>query len=128
MPDEDLTQIPLGRFQVGIAGLQAAIDSVGVEGRVVAASWLGAGPARLELGGSFHSRRKRIIGSQVSRIPGALRPRWDAARRTALVFHLLERPDFDLHLGPTVPFADMPKVFGTLIGRSPEGLSPLITY
>jgi hypothetical protein len=110
------------------AGLQTAIDSVGVEGRVVAASWLGAGPARLELGGSFHSRRKRIIGTQVSRIPGALRPRWDPARRTSLVFHLLDRPEFDLHLGPTVPFPTLPKVFGTLVGRSAEGLSPLITY
>jgi len=110
------------------AGLQAAIDSVGVEGRVIAVSWFGAQPARLDLGGSFHSRRKRIIGSQVSRIPGALRPRWDAARRTGLVFRLLERPEFDLHLGPPVPFARLPKTYASLIGRSPEGLSPLIVY
>jgi threonine dehydrogenase-like Zn-dependent dehydrogenase len=110
------------------AGLQAAIDSVGVEGRVVAVSWFGARPARLDLGGSFHSRRKRIIGSQVSRIPGALRPRWDAARRTGLVFRLLERPEFDLHIGPPVPFARLPKAYAALIGRSPEGLSPLIVY
>jgi len=110
------------------AGLQTAIDSVGVEGRVVAVSWFGAQPARLDLGGSFHSRRKRIIGSQVSRIPGALRPRWDAARRTGLVFRLLERPEFDLHIGPPVPFARLPKTYASLIGRSPEGLSPLIVY
>ncbi len=110
------------------AGLQAAIDSVGVEGRVVAVSWLGAGPVRLDLGGSFHSRRKRIIASQVSRIPGALRPRWDVARRTELVFRLLERPEFDLHVGPPVPFARLPEDYGPLIDRSSEGLSPLIVY
>jgi hypothetical protein len=110
------------------AGLQAAIDSVGVEGRVIAVSWFGTRPARLDLGGSFHSRRKRIVGSQVSRIPGALRPRWDAARRTDLVFRLLERPEFDLHVGPTVPFVSLPGFFGALVRRSPEGLSPLITY
>ena len=110
------------------AGLQAAIDSVGVEGRAVAVSWFGAEPARLDLGGSFHSRRKRIVGSQVSRIPGVLRPRWDARRRTDLVFRLLERPEFDSHLGPSVPFADLPEAFKALVGRSPEGLSPLIIY
>jgi len=110
------------------AGLQTAIDAVGVEGRVVAVSWFGARPVRLDLGGGFHSRRKRIIGSQVSRIPGAMRARWDTARRTGLVFHLLERPEFDLHLGPMVPFAGLPKAFGALVSPSHEGLSPLITY
>lgn len=110
------------------AGLQTAIDSVGVEGRVIAVSWFGAEPARLDLGGAFHSRRKRIVGSQVSRIPSALRPRWDIRRRTELVFRLLERPDFDLHVGPAVPFADLPGTYKSLIGRSAEGLSPLIIY
>ncbi|HMA54255.1 MAG TPA: zinc-binding alcohol dehydrogenase [Acidobacteriota bacterium] len=110
------------------SGLQAAIDRVGVEGRIVAVSWLGTEPARLDLGGSFHSRRKRIIGSQVSRIPGALQPRWDTRRRTELVFRLLERPEFDAHVGPAVPFADLPEAFRALVRRSPEGLSPLIIY
>jgi threonine dehydrogenase-like Zn-dependent dehydrogenase len=110
------------------AGLQAAIDGVGVEGRIVAVSWFGAEPVRLDLGGSFHSRRKRIVGSQVSRIPGALLPRWDTRRRTELVFRLLERPEFDSHVGPVVPFADLPEAFKALVGRSPEGLSPLIIY
>jgi threonine dehydrogenase-like Zn-dependent dehydrogenase len=110
------------------AGLQTAIDRVGVEGRVVAVSWFGATPARLDLGSSFHSRRKRIIGSQVSRIPGPMQARFDAARRTDLVFRLLERPEFDRHVGPAVPFAELPKAYGALVGRPPEGLSPLIIY
>ena len=110
------------------AGLQTALNSVGLEGRVVAVSWLGAGPARIDLGGSFHSRRKRIISSQVSRVPAALGPRWDAARRTALVFRLLERPEFDLHIGPAVPFARLPRAFPALIRPTSGGLSPLIVY
>jgi hypothetical protein len=110
------------------AGLQAAIDRVGVEGRVVAVSWLGAGPASLELGGAFHSRRKRIVSSQVSRVPGPMQPRWDAARRTRLVFRLLGRPEFGFHVGPAVPFAKLAKSYGRLVGRSPGGLSPLVIY
>jgi hypothetical protein len=110
------------------SGLQTAIDAVGFEGRVVAVSWFGTEPARLALGGSFHSQRKRILSSQVSRIPAALRHRFDPARRTALVFSLLERPELDLLIGPRVPFAALPKTYETLIGRTPEGLSPLIVY
>jgi hypothetical protein len=110
------------------AGLRAAVERVGLEGRVVAVSWFGSGPVALDLGGSFHSRRKRIIASQVSRIPGALGPRWDAARRTELVFRLLERPEFDLHVGPAVSFAELPRTYGSLIGRAARGLSPLIIY
>lgn len=110
------------------SGLQAAIDAVGVEGRVVAVSWYGTEPARLALGGTFHSRRKRILSSQVSRIPGALQPRFDRARRTALVFRLLESPELDRLMGPRVPFAELPKAYETLVGRTPEGLSPLIVY
>jgi hypothetical protein len=110
------------------AGLQAAIDGVGLEGRAVAVSWFGASPARLDLGGAFHSRRKRIVASQVSRIPGPMQPRWDAARRTELVFRLLERPEFGLHVGPAIPFADLPKTYAGLIRGSREGLSPLIIY
>jgi NADPH:quinone reductase-like Zn-dependent oxidoreductase len=110
------------------AGLQTAIDRVGIEGRVVAVSWFGAAPARLDLGASFHSRRKRIIGSQVSRIPGLLQPRWDGARRKGLVFRLLERPEFGLHVGPAVSFVDLPRTYAALVGRSAKGLSPLIIY
>jgi hypothetical protein len=110
------------------AGLQAAIDRVGLEGRVVAVSWLGAIPARLNLGGTFHSRRKRIVASQVSHIPGPMGPRWDAARRTELVFRLLERAEFGGHIGPAASFAELPKRYTGLIGRATEGLSPLIIY
>lgn len=110
------------------AGLRTAIESVGLEGRIVAVSWFGSDPVPLDLGGSFHSRRKRIIASQVSRIPGGLGPRWDAARRTELVFRLLERPELDLHIGPAVSFTELAKTYRSLIGRTQPGLSPLVIY
>jgi len=44
------------------------------------------------------------------------------------VFGLLERPEFDRLVGPRTAFADLPRTFGTLIGRRFEGLSPLIAY
>ena len=52
----------------------------------------GTGPREvsLSLGGRFHRRRLRVVSSQVSTLDPALTPRWDRARRTALVSALLK--------------------------------------
>jgi 2-desacetyl-2-hydroxyethyl bacteriochlorophyllide A dehydrogenase len=69
--------------------LQTAVDAVAVEGAVVAVSWYGAKPVPLMLGGHFHRGRIRIRSSQVGMLNPSLAPRWDRARRTALVLDLL---------------------------------------
>ncbi len=70
-------------------GLQQAVDALGFEGRVVEVSWYGDRSISLQLGASFHSERKRIISSQVSRIPASLTGRWDLHRRKKLAIDLL---------------------------------------
>jgi 2-desacetyl-2-hydroxyethyl bacteriochlorophyllide A dehydrogenase len=73
------------------AALQVAIDSVAVEGTVVAASWYGTKPVSLDLGGHFHRGRVRLRSSQVGRLAPELGPRWNTARRMATVLELLPR-------------------------------------
>jgi 2-desacetyl-2-hydroxyethyl bacteriochlorophyllide A dehydrogenase len=73
------------------SALQAAIDSVLVEGTVVVASWYGRKPVSLDLGGHFHRGRVTLRSSQVGRLSPALGPRWDYARRSAAVAALLPR-------------------------------------
>lgn len=73
------------------AALQAAVDVVAVEGTVVVASWYGAKPVTLELGGHFHRGRVRLRSSQVGRVDPALSPRWGYVRRTETVLALLSR-------------------------------------
>jgi threonine dehydrogenase-like Zn-dependent dehydrogenase len=109
-------------------GLQAALDSVGFEGRVVDLSWYGTRPVTVQLGGTFHNQRKRIISSQVSAIAPAQRPRWDNRRRKDLVFDLLRRPEFDTHLTHTVAFAALPRLFQQLSRPPTEGLAYLVEY
>ncbi len=109
-------------------GLQAALDHVGFEGRVVELSWYGTRPVTVQLGGTFHNQRKRIISSQVSSIAPAQRPRWDNQRRKALVFDLLRRPEFDAHITHTVGFGDLPQVFQRLAQPPTEGLAYLVDY
>lgn len=71
------------------AALQACIDAAAFAGTVVVASWYGNRDVSLSLGGRFHRRRLRLVSSQVSTLDPALAPRWDRARRMALVSDLL---------------------------------------
>ncbi|MGR3513045.1 MAG: zinc-dependent alcohol dehydrogenase [Paracoccaceae bacterium] len=77
------------------AGLNTALQCAGVEATVIEASWYGDRATTVPLGGRFHQRRLRIIGSQVGRIPPARTPRWDYARRLAKAIALLDDPCLD---------------------------------
>lgn len=109
-------------------GLQYCIDHVGPEGKVIELSWYGGKKTTLELGGTFHSQHKRIISSQVSRIPPARQARWDFARRKDVVFQLLQEPAFDQHITHLVAFESAPSLFDQLRVGKIEGLGYCITY
>ncbi len=110
------------------AALQACIDAAAFGGTVVVASWYGRRDVRLNLGDNFHRRRLRLVSSQVSTLDPALTPRWDRARRTALVSALLkELPLHDLitHRFPIDKAADA----YDLLDRSPgECLQVVLDY
>ena len=68
------------------AGLATRIALAGEEATVLEMSWYGDAPVAAPLGGAFHSRRLRLISSQVGQIAPSHRPRWThapAARRRA---------------------------------------------
>jgi len=109
------------------AGLQEAIDCVGMEGRVVEVSWYGTVETTLRLGGTFHSRRKTITASQVSHLPGFQTPRWDRIRRKQLVFSLLRDPAFDRLPGDPIPFEHLPDFFNRP-PAGPRAIAPLVAY
>lgn len=108
-------------------GLQRCIDATGFEGTIVEASWYGAQPVAVELGGTFHTQRKRIVSTQVSTIPASLQRRWSFARRKQLVFELLRDPAFDRHITQSVPFADLPAYYNNG-GLAAPGLARVVDY
>lgn len=59
------------------------------EGTLLIASWFGAKPVELPLGGAFHRRRLTIRSTQVSTIPAGLSARWTQSRRRAEAAALL---------------------------------------
>jgi threonine dehydrogenase-like Zn-dependent dehydrogenase len=109
-------------------GLQAALDAVGRDGRVVAVSWYGDRNVALRLGTDFHYGRKRIVSSQVSNLPAEMLSRWDFRRRKELVFRLLQSPVLDLHITQVVGFEDLPTFFQNLCTGGYRGLSAAVEF
>lgn len=73
------------------SALNDAIALTRFSGRIVIGSWYGEKPAEINLGGSFHRSRIRLISSQVSTISPELSTRWDKSRRFAVAWNALER-------------------------------------
>ena len=73
------------------AALNTAIEHTTFSGRIVIGSWYGQKRAEIDLGGSFHRSRIRLISSQVSSISPELSGRWDKPRRFEVAWQALER-------------------------------------
>jgi 2-desacetyl-2-hydroxyethyl bacteriochlorophyllide A dehydrogenase len=71
--------------------LNDAIAMTGFSGRIVIGSWYGRKPAQLDLGGSFHRSRIKLISSQVSSISPELSGRWDKSRRFEVAWQAIQR-------------------------------------
>jgi len=109
-------------------GLQLCIDKTGNEGTIIEVSFYGVRQVSVMLGAGYHTGRKRIIASQVSRIPANRLVRWDYYRRKQLVFDLLKNDSFDSLMGESIPFTDSPDFFNTLRKGSIDAISVIINY
>ena len=89
------------------AGLGTALALAGEEATVLEMSWYGDAPVTAPLGGAFHSRRLRLISSQVGQIAPSHRPRWSHGRRLAAALALLTDARLDALLAPPVMFGDL---------------------
>lgn len=109
-------------------GLATALDLAGFEATVVELSWYGDRQIAVALGEGFHSRRLRLISSQVGAVATAQRARWDRKRRLALAVDLLADERFDVLLAPPVPFARLPEVMSELAASPSEVMCQVISY
>jgi len=90
-------------------GLSAAIALAGNEASILELSWYGAGDVPVSLGGAFHSRRLKLISSQVGQVAPSHRPRWTHRRRLEAAISLLSDPALDVLIAPAIRFEDLPK-------------------
>jgi threonine dehydrogenase-like Zn-dependent dehydrogenase len=108
-------------------GLALAIDCAGQEALVVEGSWYGAGITPVPLGGAFHSRRLRVISSQVGALPSHRAVRWSYARRMAKALELLCDPALDALISGETQFTDLPAHYGAILS-DPGTLCHRIRY
>lgn len=113
---------------VSAAGLNAAIAAAGVEGTIVELSWYGDKHVAVELGGGFHSRRLKLISSQVGQVSPSRRPRWSYARRMGAALRLLADPALDRLVADEIAFQDAPRLLPEILSPGAAGLAPVIRY
>ncbi len=108
--------------------LDTAIALTGYGGRIVIGSWYGTKRAPIDLGGSFHRSRIKLISSQVTTIAPELSGRWDKQRRFETAWRMMERlkpSQLVTHRFPVEEAADAYR----LLDESPgDALQVLLTY
>jgi threonine dehydrogenase-like Zn-dependent dehydrogenase len=110
------------------AGLTLALKLAGVEGTIVEASWFGTGMVNVPLGDAFHSRRLRLISSQVGNVCAQRAKRWTTRRRLEAAIGMLADPRLDALIGEEVPFAELPQQLSRLLSPQAPGLGALVKY
>lgn len=99
------------------SGITRALEIAGREATVVEASWYGASAVALPLGESFHSRRLRLVSSQVGNLPAERTPRWSHRRRMSVALGLLRDPALDALISGESNFTDLPAEYGDVLSN-----------
>jgi hypothetical protein len=109
-------------------GLAAAINAGANEATIVEMSWYGDGTVPVPLGGAFHSRRLKLISSQVGQVAPSHRARWPHRRRLAKALELLADDRLDALITGEVAFADLPHALPPLLAHGAPGLVTAVRY
>ena len=91
-------------------------------------SWFGEGDVAAPLGGAFHSRRLKLVSSQVGHVAPSRRPRWSYARRLAAALDLLADDKLDALITEDVAFSDLPDTIPRILAAGAPGLVTAIRY
>jgi NADPH:quinone reductase-like Zn-dependent oxidoreductase len=108
------------------AGLRLALACAAFEARIIEASWFGDHAPALPLGEAFHTRRLRLIASQVGAVAPSMRARRSHADRLTIALELLADPAYDALLDGPTAFEDMPRMMPRIL--EPGSLCHVITY
>lgn len=110
------------------SGLACALACAGTEATVVEMSWYGDQPVTAPLGLDFHSRRLRLISSQVGQVAASRRPRWSHRRRIEKALSLLADERLDALITDEVAFNDLPAALPRLLAPGAPGLATVVRY
>jgi hypothetical protein len=110
------------------AGLATALGLAHDEATIIELSWYGSIPVSVPLGGAFHSRRLKLIASQVGKIAPSHRREWTHRRRLEHAIGLLADDRLDVLLEPAIAFADLPARLPSVLAPGSATLCQVIDY
>ncbi|HSM72034.1 MAG TPA: zinc-binding dehydrogenase [Anaerolineales bacterium] len=110
------------------SALNSALAMTNFSGRIVIGSWYGDKKADIDLGGSFHRSRIKLISSQVSTISPALSGRWDRLRRFEVAWEALKRIQPQKWITHRFPIQDAAKAYQLLDENPQETIQVVFEY
>ena len=110
------------------SGLATALSLAGFEATVLELSWYGDAQVPVPLGGAFHSRRLRLVSSQVGHVAPSHRKDWTHHRRLTEAVALLGEARLDALLAPALAFHDLPARLPDILDAKSGVLCQLIRY
>jgi 2-desacetyl-2-hydroxyethyl bacteriochlorophyllide A dehydrogenase len=110
------------------SALNDAIALTTFSGRIVIGSWYGQKRAEIDLGGTFHRSRIKLISSQVSTISPELSGRWDKSRRFDAAWKALERIKPEKWITHRFSLNDADKAYKLLDENPQETIQVIFNY
>lgn len=108
--------------------LNDAIELTTFSGKIVIGSWYGEKKSEVNLGGSFHRSRIKLISSQVSTISPEFLGRWDKSRRFDVTWQALERVKPEQWITHRFSLDDAGKAYQLLDENPQETIQVILTY
>jgi hypothetical protein len=109
-------------------GLTTALNIAGDEATIIELSWYGDGTIAVPLGGAFHSRRLKIISSQVGKVAPSHRAAFTHRQRLEAALRLAAHPHLDALLAPEIAFRELPARLPDILQPRSGVLCQLINY
>jgi NADPH:quinone reductase-like Zn-dependent oxidoreductase len=109
-------------------GLTTALNIAADEATIIELSWYGAGTVAVPLGGAFHSRRLKIISSQVGKVAPSHRAAFTHRQRLEAAIKLCAHPQLDALLTPAIAFGELPGRLADILKHRSGVLCQLISY
>ena len=107
--------------------LNQSLDKLTLEGKFIEASWYGDKKGKIKLGGNFHSKRLKIIGSQVSNIPGYMSKRFNYKSRLNMAINALSNNKLLKLVNTESDFNKLDKNYISII-NNPDSVMHAIKY
>ena len=107
--------------------LNSLMEKLSIEGKIVEASWYGKNKGEVALGGYFHSKRLKIISSQVSKIPKYMKNKYDFEGRLKLAIKSLKNSKLEKLITSESNFFDLEKDYYKIL-QNKDTIMHLVKY